>query len=81
MKPPLATTRVTEHIEEIIEFVKGIIAKGYGYSTKSGVYFDSTAFTASKYNHQFKMAPIVPEPEEGWSPIAYYSSQLSFVYD
>jgi cysteinyl-tRNA synthetase len=37
--------RVTEHIKEIIEFIRGLIEKGHAYVTPSGsVYFDVTTY-------------------------------------
>ena len=37
---PTIHPRVTEHIDDIIEFVQDLIDKGYAYVTESGVYFD-----------------------------------------
>ena len=37
---PNVNPRVTEHIDDIIEFIQDLIDKGYAYVTKSGVYFD-----------------------------------------
>ncbi|NPA84733.1 MAG: cysteine--tRNA ligase [Crenarchaeota archaeon] len=37
---PTIHPRVTDHIDDIIEFVQDLIDKGYAYVTKSGVYFD-----------------------------------------
>ncbi|XP_029043881.1 probable cysteine--tRNA ligase, mitochondrial isoform X1 [Osmia bicornis bicornis] len=49
--------RVTDYIPEIIEFVNGIINKGYGYLTKDGsVYFDTT-----KYDLYGKLGTPYPE--------------------
>ena len=37
---PTYITRVSEHIPEIIKYIEGIIANGYGYVAPSGsVYF------------------------------------------
>jgi cysteinyl-tRNA synthetase len=36
---PHATLRVTEHIDEIIQFVQDLIEKGHAYATQDGVYF------------------------------------------
>ncbi len=37
--PPNVEPRASAHIPEIIEFVRGLIEKGYAYETKDGVYF------------------------------------------
>ncbi|EGD82545.1 cysteinyl-tRNA synthetase [Salpingoeca rosetta] len=47
--PPAHITRVTEHIDEIIEFIQGILDRGHAYVTPSGVYFDLQAFGEDKY--------------------------------
>ncbi|OEH86307.1 cysteine--tRNA ligase [Desulfuribacillus stibiiarsenatis] len=36
--------RVTDHIQEIIEFVQGLIEKGFAYVTQGDVYFDTQAY-------------------------------------
>jgi len=36
--------KVTEHIPDIIEFIKKIMEKGYAYETETGVYFDVSKF-------------------------------------
>ncbi len=36
--------KVTEHIPDIIEFIKKIMEKGYAYETETGVYFDVPKF-------------------------------------
>lgn len=36
--------RVTENIEEIIQFVEELVAKGYAYELEGDVYFDVTAY-------------------------------------
>jgi cysteinyl-tRNA synthetase len=53
VKAPDAITRVTEHIEDIIEFIAQIESNGYTYVTEDGVYFDTLAF-GDRYG---KMAP------------------------
>ena len=47
--PPDTTTRVTEYVPEIVEFVERIVANGYAYATDDGsVYFDTRAFDGAK---------------------------------
>ena len=37
---PEIIAKATDHIPEMLEFVKEIIANGYGYETSKGIYFD-----------------------------------------
>ncbi len=43
--PFIINPRVALHIDEIVEFVKDLIDKGYAYSGKTGVYFDVSKFS------------------------------------
>ncbi|MEN3047398.1 MAG: cysteine--tRNA ligase [Candidatus Caldarchaeales archaeon] len=36
--------RASEHIEEIIELIRGLLKRGFAYETRTGVYFDTEAF-------------------------------------
>lgn len=48
--PPSVTTRVSEYVPEIVEYVEKIIANGYAYVSSSGdgsVYFDTQSFDKS----------------------------------
>ncbi|NPV52359.1 MAG: cysteine--tRNA ligase [Firmicutes bacterium] len=36
--------RVTDHIDEIIEVISGLVEKGHAYETEAGVYFDVSSF-------------------------------------
>ena len=42
---PSALVRVTEHIRDIIDYIKQIDTNGMAYETSSGVYFDVRAFS------------------------------------
>lgn len=42
---PEMTPKVTDHIPEMIEFVKALMEKGYGYETSDGIYFDIQKFS------------------------------------
>lgn len=47
---PNAKLRVSEHMSDIIAYVEGIVAQGYGYATLDGsVYFDVAAFGDQHY--------------------------------
>ncbi len=37
--------KATEHIEDIIEFIKGLVEKEYAYASKNGVYFSVSKFS------------------------------------
>lgn len=41
---PELVPKATEHIGEMIEFVEGLVDKGYGYETSDGIYFDIQKF-------------------------------------
>jgi cysteinyl-tRNA synthetase len=41
---PEIIARATEHIDGMIEYVKGLCEKGYGYETSDGIYFDIAKF-------------------------------------
>lgn len=41
---PEIIPKATAHINEMIEFVEGLIQKGYGYETSDGIYFDISRF-------------------------------------
>ncbi|WP_242973902.1 cysteine--tRNA ligase [Clostridium thermosuccinogenes] len=40
IEKPEIIAKATEHIDEMIEFVQGLVEKGYGYETSDGIYFD-----------------------------------------
>ncbi|MDP4092206.1 MAG: cysteine--tRNA ligase [Bacillota bacterium] len=44
IEKPEIVPKATEHIKEMIEFVQGLIEKGYGYETSDGIYFDIGKF-------------------------------------
>lgn len=56
--PPSITTRVSEYIPEIIEFVDKIIENGFGYATDDGsVYFDTAKFENDPRHDYAKLQP------------------------
>ena len=45
--------RATEHIDEMIEQIEGLLEKGYAYVTETGVYYDVTKFPRyGRLSHQ-----------------------------
>ncbi|CAK7563343.1 MAG: cysteinyl-tRNA synthetase [Sporothrix epigloea] len=42
--PPDSITRVTEYVPQIVDYIEGIIAKGFAYEANASVYFDIDAF-------------------------------------
>ncbi len=56
--PPSVLTRVTEYVDEIVEFIQKIIDNGYGYASNGSVYFDTVKFDKSP-NHYY--AKLIPE--------------------
>ncbi|CCF58022.1 hypothetical protein KAFR_0D03740 [Kazachstania africana CBS 2517] len=56
--PPSVTTRVSEYVPEIVQFVKDIIDNGYAYATDDGsVYFDTVRFDSSSKHDYAKCQP------------------------
>ncbi|CAK9436241.1 uncharacterized protein LODBEIA_P07990 [Lodderomyces beijingensis] len=50
--PPTVTTRVSEYIPDIIDYVDKIIGNGYAYATDDGsVYFDTVKYEHSKHDY------------------------------
>ena len=41
---PELTPKATDHIDQMIDFVKELCDKGYGYETSDGIYFDISKF-------------------------------------
>jgi cysteinyl-tRNA synthetase len=44
IEKPEIICKATEHIDEMIEFVKGLVEKGYGYEIEDGIYYDVSKF-------------------------------------
>lgn len=55
--PPTIVLRVTEHIDEVIRFIEGIVARGHAYIAEGSVYFDTTAFGAESLHTYGKLHP------------------------
>lgn len=46
-RPPDAFTRVSEYMNEIIDYVRGILDAGFAYESNSSVYFNTQQY---RYN-------------------------------
>jgi len=56
--PPTVTTRVSEYVPDIIEFVDKIVENGFAYSTQDGsVYFDTVKFENDPNHDYAKLQP------------------------
>lgn len=42
---PDVTPKATQHIPEMLQFVEGLVQKGYGYEISDGIYFDINKFS------------------------------------
>lgn len=62
VRRPHIITRVSEYIEECVEYVKKIVNNDYGYIVNGSVYFDTRAF--SKNHFYGKLRPSVFIPNE-----------------
>ncbi|MGI5819330.1 MAG: cysteine--tRNA ligase [Armatimonadota bacterium] len=59
IRPAWKYPRATEHIEQMLEVVKGLLEKGHAYEHEGSVYFD-----ISSYPDYGKLSGIVPEEHE-----------------
>ena len=44
IEKPEIVPKATDHIPEMLEFVEGLVEKGFGYETSDGIYFDISRF-------------------------------------
>uniref|UniRef100_A0A671XDV9 Cysteine--tRNA ligase, cytoplasmic n=1 Tax=Sparus aurata TaxID=8175 RepID=A0A671XDV9_SPAAU len=79
--PPDVLTRVSEYVPEIVDFVKKIVANGYGYESNGSVYFNTSKFDG---NPQHSYAKLVPEAvgdqkalQEGEGDLSISADRLS----
>ncbi|CAN6627053.1 hypothetical protein TRVA0_011S00870 [Trichomonascus vanleenenianus] len=45
------TTRVSEYVPEIVDFIEGIVKNGFGYESGGSVYFDTAAFEKGGHDY------------------------------
>ncbi|MCX7923703.1 MAG: cysteine--tRNA ligase [Clostridia bacterium] len=68
IEKPEIVPKATEHIDEMLEFVKGLLEEGYAYETSDGIYFDISKFEGygklSKINLEEQMAGARVEVNE-----------------
>lgn len=55
--PPTIVTRVTDYMDEIIQYIQVIVDKGLAYESNGSVYFDVQAFEKTPDMHYCKLAP------------------------
>lgn len=53
IEQPEIIAKVTDHIEDMITFVQGLLGKGYAYETSDGIYFD-----IQKFGHYGKLSGL-----------------------
>lgn len=56
---PDCILRVTEHVQEIIEFIEQLLQKKHAYVSDDGVYFDMTSLKQNFYYDRFGCVPHV----------------------
>lgn len=76
---------MSEHIPEIINFIEGIIANGFGYEANGSVYFDVASFDKKDKHHYAKLVPeaygdfySLQEGEGELYIIYYHSSKVLY---
>jgi cysteinyl-tRNA synthetase len=57
VSPPTILTRVTEYMDEIVDYIQAICDKGLAYESNGSVYFDVEAFEATEHMHYCKLEP------------------------
>jgi cysteinyl-tRNA synthetase len=62
--PPDAVTRVSEYVEEIVEFIQKIMENGFAYESNGSVYFDVHAFTSSDLHTYPKLSSFTDLNEQ-----------------
>lgn len=62
VRRPDVVTRVSEYVEDIVQYVEKIIDNGYAYSAKGSVYFDMKAFTEAGFGYR-KTSPHIDSSE------------------
>jgi cysteinyl-tRNA synthetase len=55
--PPDVLTRVSEYVPEVVDFIGGIIARGFAYASHGSVYFDTAAYRADARHVYGKLVP------------------------
>jgi cysteinyl-tRNA synthetase len=64
LKKPFKFPRATEHIKEMIEFIKILEKKGYTYKISDGIYFDTSKFKDyGKLGNLKKRKDLIPRIE------------------
>ncbi len=60
IETPEIIAKATEHIEEMIEFVKGIQENGFAYETSDGIYFDIEKFSGYGKLSKIALEDLMP---------------------
>ena len=72
--PPDVLTRVSDHVPEIVSFIKTLVEKGYAYESKGSVYFNTSHFHASD-RHQY--AKLMPEAAQNLDQLQEGEGELT----
>ena len=57
VEPPTVVTRVTEYMDEIVQYIQNICDKGLAYESNGSVYFHVEAFENTPNHHYCKLSP------------------------
>ena len=57
IEKPEIIAKATEHIQEMLEFVQGLIKNGYAYETSKGIYFDISKYSSTGLSPRSNISP------------------------
>lgn len=60
IEEPEIVAKATDHIKEMIEFVKGLLEKGFAYETSDGIYFDIKKFSGYGKLSKIDLEDLMP---------------------
>ena len=73
VRPPTILTRVSEYVPQVVDYIDGIVKKGFAYESNGSVYFNTHAFIEA--GHEYRK--LEPMPGAMWDEIKSGAGQLA----